>query len=207
MVRLVPRQECFFDMFEKQAKMVRHAAHALVDLLTNFEKLEDVAFQLKAAEHDADELAHQIMHKLNTTFVTPLDREDIHALASAMDDIMDEIEVAADRLVIYEIEAPTEASVKLAQILADAAEQTVTAVCGLRDMKQAAVVREACIAVNRLENQGDQINRMALAKLFQMSDRPMEALKWREIQGHIEEAIDKCEDVADIIESTLLKNV
>jgi len=206
MIRLVPRQETFFELFEKQVKMVNHAAHALADLLVNFENVEDVALKIKATEHDADELVHEIMRKVNTTFVTPLDREDIHALTSALDDIIDFIEAAADRMVLYEIEEPSEAVIKLSSILAEATELTVKAVCGLRDMKQSPAIREACIAINRLENQGDQVNRAALAKLFQMRDKPIEALKWREIYDHIETAIDKCEDVADIIESTVLKN-
>ena len=206
MIRLLPKQECFFDLFDKQVNMVNHGAKCLEGLLTNFENVEDAAFKLKATEHDADEIAHEIIKKLNTTFVTPLDREDIHSLACALDDILDYIEAASDRMVLYEIKEPTEPAIKLSKILAEATELTVKAVCGLRDMKNSAAIREACVAINRLENQGDQANRAALAKLFQMHDQPMEALKWREIYGNIETAIDKCEDVADIIESTCLKN-
>lgn len=206
MIRLVPRQSSFFDLFEKQVNMVSHGAQSLEKMLVNYTNAEDSAFKLKETEHDADEIAHQIMNKLNTTFVTPLDREDIHALVSALDDILDYIEAAADRMVLYEIKEPTEAAIKLSKILAQATELTVKAVGCLRDLKHPEVIREACIAINRLENEGDQVNRIALSKLFQMNDQPMEALKWREIYGHIETAIDKCEDVADILESTVLKN-
>jgi hypothetical protein len=146
------------------------------------------------------------MKKLNMTFVTPLDREDIHALASALDDIMDFIEAAADRMVLYEIKEPTESAIKLSRILAQATEVVVEAVSALRDKKQTDAIRKACIAINRLENEGDQANRAALAKVFQMHDQPIEALKWREIYNNIETAIDECEDVADILESTILKN-
>jgi len=206
MIRILPRQESFFEMFEKQAQMVNEAAQMLARLMTDYKDVEDVAYKMRIMEHDADEIAHEAMRKLNTTFVTPLDREDIHALTSALDDIMDYIEAAADRMVLYEIREPTEEAVKLSKILAECTELTVQAVGCVRDMKNTAPVREACIAINRLENQGDQTNRAALAKLFQMHDKPIEALKWREIYDQIETAIDKCEDVADIIESTSLKN-
>jgi predicted phosphate transport protein (TIGR00153 family) len=206
MIRLVPKQESFFEMFEKQVKTVNRGAQQLAELLSNFENVEDVAFKIKATEHDGDELVHDMMRKLNTTFVTPLDREDIHSLTSALDDILDHIEAACDRMVLYEIKEPTDSAIKLSKILAQATELTVKAVCGLRDMREPGVVREACVEINRLENQGDQANRSALAKLFQMHDKPIEALKWREIYNNIETAIDKCEDAADILESTVLKN-
>lgn len=206
MIRLIPKQESFFDLFDKQVKTVNRGAKCLAELLSNYENVEDAAFNIKATEHDADEIVHNIIRKLNTTFVTPLDREDIHALTSALDDILDFVEAAANRMILYEIKEPTEEAVKLSKILAEATELTVKAVCNLRDMKQSAAIREACIAINRLENQGDQLNRAALARLFQMHDKPIEALKWREIYDHIETAIDKCEDVADILESTVLKN-
>lgn len=206
MIKLLPRQEVFFDLFEQQAETVNKGAQCLAELLKDFRNVEDVAFKLKATEHDGDEIAHEIMRKLNTTFVTPLDREDIHSLTSALDDILDYIETASDRMALYEIKEPTEASIKLSAILAKSTELTLQAVCGLRDMKNAKTIHEVCIEINRLENQGDQINRAALAELFKMIDKPVEALKWREIYGHIETAIDKCEEVAEIIEATLLKN-
>ena len=206
MIRLVPKQESFFEQFEKQAKLVHEGAQSLAALLVDFKHVEDAAFKIKAMEHDADEVAHEIMRKLNTTFVTPLDREDIHALVSAMDDILDYIESASDRMALYEIKEPTEAAIKLSKILVQATELVMKAISDLRDMKNVSEIRKACVAINRLENQGDQVNRAALAELFKMHDKPMEALKWREIYGHIETAIDKCEDVADILESTVLKN-
>lgn len=206
MIRLVPKQESFFELFEKQVNMVDKGAQSLAALMNNFENVEDAAFKIKGIEHDADEIAHEIIKKLNMTFVTPLDREDIHALVSALDDILDYIEAATDRTVLYEIKEPTESAIKLAKILAESTALTVKAVSCLRDLKHPQVIRDACIAINQLENQGDQVNRIALAKLFRMHDQPMEALKWREIYNHMETAIDKCEDVADILESTVLKN-
>lgn len=204
--RLLPRQDSFFDMFEKQATTVDQAAQSLLRLMTDYHDVEETAYKIKTMEHDADEIAHTILKKLNTTFVTPLDREDIHALVSAMDDILDYIENAADRMALYEIAEPTEEAIKLVSILAEASALVTKAIFRLRDIKHPSVIREACVEINRLENQGDQVNRMAIAKLFQMHDNPIEALKWREIFDHIETAIDKCEDVADILESTVLKN-
>ena len=162
-------------MFEKQVNMVNHGAQSLFKLLSDYHDVENAAFKIKATEHDADEIAHQIMSKLNTTFVTPLDREDIHGLTSALDDILDCTEAAADRMALYEVKEPTESAIRLAGILAGASELTVKAVYGLRDMKNSPAIREACVAINRLENQGDQINRTALA-VFRMHDQPMEAL-------------------------------
>ena len=207
MIRILPKQGAFFDLFDKQVHMVNDAAHTLARLVGDYKDVEDAAFKMKAVEHDADEVAHEIMKKLNMTFVTPLDREDIHALTSALDDIMDFVEAAVDRMALYEVAAPTESAVKLCGILAEATTLTVKAVTGLRDLRHSAdAVREACVSINRLENEGDQANRMALSKLFQMHDQPIESLKWREIYDHIETAIDKCEDVADIIEAVMLKN-
>lgn len=206
MVRLLPKQESFFDLFDKQVQTVNQSAQCLQALMADFREAEDAAFKIKSIEHDADEIAHEIIKHLNRTFVTPIDRDDIHALVCALDDIVDYIDSAADRMVLYEIEQPTEAAIKLSRILAEATALTVTAVRCLRDMRQPSEIREACIAINRLENQGDRANREALAKLYQMHDKPIEALKWREIYDHIETAIDKCEDVADILESTVLKN-
>ncbi len=205
-MRLLPKQEGFFELFEKQVKTVTRGAYALADLVNDYTDIEDKAFKLKAIEHDGDEVAHEIIRKLNMTFVTPLDREDIHSLAQELDDILDYIEGAADRMVLYEIKEPTESAVKLVKILVESAELVEEAVTRLRDLKQLSAIRETCIAVNRLENQGDQVNRAAMAKLFQMHDQPIEALKWREIYYNIETAIDRCEDVADILESIALKN-
>jgi predicted phosphate transport protein (TIGR00153 family) len=206
MIRLVPRQETFFELFEKQAETVNAGAQLLYAILSNFTDVENKAFKIKGIEHDGDEIVHEIIKRLNRTFVTPLDREDIHALTSALDDILDFTEAAADRMVLYEIEMPTEEAITLSRILAEATEVTVRAVGALRDMRRPEVIREACIEINRLENQGDRANRAALAKLFQMHDQPIEALKWREVYNNIETAIDKCEDVADVLESTVLKN-
>jgi predicted phosphate transport protein (TIGR00153 family) len=204
--RLLPKQDSFYDMFEKQVSTVDQSAQLLLNLVNDYRDLDDAVFKVRTLEHDADEIAHSIIRKLNTTFVTPLDREDIHALVSAMDDIVDYIENAVDRMELYEIAQPTEEAVKLAGILAEASSLISQAVHQLRDIKHPKVIREACININRLENQGDQVNRTAIAKLFQMHDNPIEALKWREIYDHIETAIDSCEDVADVIESIVLKN-
>ena len=205
-MRLVPKQEGFFDLFDRQAQMVNQGAHALRDMLDNFTDVEEKAYKMKSLEHDADEVAHEILRMLNRTFVTPLDREDIHALVSSLDDILDFIEGAADRMVLYEVDQPTESAVKLSKVLAEATELVLKVVSMLRDKKQGPAIHEACVEINKLENQGDKINRAAMAKLFQMHDKPIEALKWREVYYNIETAIDKCEDVADAVGAIVLKN-
>lgn len=206
MVGLVQKQETFYDLFEKQVDMVGQCAHALLDMVTDFARAKDLAHKAESCEQDADEILHEIMRRLNLVFVTPLDREDIHALACALDDIADFANTAADRMVLYQIDAPTEAVQRLTRILAECADLLADAIHGLRNMRKVDKIRGICVEINRLENQGDKVNREALAALFRMDDKPVEALKWREIYHNVETAIDKCEDVADVLESIALKN-
>ncbi|MGQ9523630.1 MAG: DUF47 domain-containing protein [Armatimonadota bacterium] len=203
---LIPRDEHFFDLLEKQAVTAGCAADLLCEIMRDPSAKADLALQVADLELRGAAITREILQRINRKFVTPLDREDIHALALAIDDIIDCIDVAAERTRLYHICQPTESGLKLAQILSAAVEQVRRAVGGLRDLKRSKDIRQACVEINRKENQGDYANRAAVARLLEMTDRPLEALKWKEIYASIEAAIDECEDIAGVIEQVLLKN-
>lgn len=204
MFRLIPREEKFFDFFKEAADNILEGAKALVqmtdeqggDLQERWKRLEDF-------EHEGDKITHQIMRKLNRTFITPIDREDIHSLTVALDDVMDLIEAAAARMCLYKIKQPTEEARKLAQLILKSAEEIVKAVSNLERMDD---VMEHCIEINRLENVADDVCREAIAGLFDSGHDPIEVIKWKEIYETMETATDRCEDVANIVESVALKN-
>lgn len=204
-MRLIPREEKFFDMFEKAAQNVVKGTHALHDMLVHYEQTQEKSKVILEIEHEGDILTHEIIDALNKTFITPIDREDIHALASSLDDILDYAEGVADRFDLYRMGKPSEEALKLSQIIVDSAEQIDKAIKGLRDLKHPRRVLDRCIEINRLENDGDKLFRQALAKLFARENNAMEAIKWKEIYENLELAIDRCEDVANVIESVIVK--
>jgi uncharacterized protein len=158
-------------------------------------------------EHHGDDIAHQIIEKLNLTFITPMDREDIHALTSALDDIMDYIYATVMRLVLYKVTKPTDHAIHLANILLKTTEETCRAVDELdKFRKSGREMKRHWIEIHRLENEGDIASRTAIASLFHDNIDAIEVIKWKEIYEHLETAIDKCEDAANIIEATVLKN-
>jgi predicted phosphate transport protein (TIGR00153 family) len=204
-LRFIPREERFFELFEEAAKKVTKGAELLVELVKHYDRAEELRREIEEVEHDSDITTHEIADRLNRTFVTPFDHEDIHDLAGRLDDILDNIEATADRMYLYEAGQPTEEMAKLVAVLADATKAVEKAVGGLRDMKNARRILDYCIEIHRLENVGDEDSRLALAKLFRGSDA-LHALKWKEIYDHVEEALDKCEDVAAIVESIVVKH-
>jgi predicted phosphate transport protein (TIGR00153 family) len=201
-LRLIPREESFFDLFEEMAVKVREGADALLDLLTEYTELDRKAGRIVDIEHEGDELTHEVMRRLNTTFVTPFDREDIYSLASSLDDILDHIEAAADLLQLHKIAQPLPQMRGLAQTLARAAGKTAEAMPKLRDMKN---MEEYWVEINRLENEGDRFYRRTIAELFSGDYKAMDVLKWKDIIEEIEGAIDRLEDVANTVESIVLK--
>lgn len=205
--RLLPREVKFYEMFYEQAEAAVEAAQFLVDLIQNFNDLNMKVMQINKIEHKADEIAHRIAEKLNLTFITPLDQEDIHGLASALDDIVDYIDATVERMVLYKINQPTEDFANLATILLCATKETRAAVSELGTFKKNPRSMKQCwIEINRIENQGDSASRAALAKLFETETNAIEIIKWKEIYEHVETAIDKCEDVANILEQIVLKH-
>jgi hypothetical protein len=201
----MPREERFFELFEEAAKKVVKGAELLVELVKNYDRAEELRRAIEEVEHDSDITTHEIADRLNRTFITPFDHEDIHDLAGRLDDILDNIEATADRMYLYEAGPPTEEMTKLVDVLFEATKAVERAVGGLRDMKNARRLLDYCIEIHRLENVGDEDSRLALAKLFRGSDA-LHALKWKEIYDHVEEALDKCEDVAAIVESIVVKH-
>jgi len=201
----MPREERFFELFEQSARNAAEGAELLLELVTHPERTAELCQRIEEVEHEGDITTHEIADRLNRTFITPFDHEDIHDLAGRLDDVLDYVEATADRMNLYEAGTPTPEMVELAQVLMDATRVLEKAVGGLNDMKNARRIMDYCIEIHRLENIGDEQSRKALAKLFKSSDA-MYALKWKEIYDHVENAIDKCEDVASIVEGIVVKH-
>lgn len=205
-LRLIPREEKFFDMFRSQAANVVEGAKLLKDLLEDYTDVDQKRMKIEKVESVGDEIGHKIMEKLNTTFITPMDREDIHALASALDDILDYINATSQRLQLYRVHEITEDAKALANVILRASEETEALTDNMENLKDIKNLKQRWIEVNRLENEGDKISRGAIAGLFERETDPIEVIKWKEIYEHLELAIDKCEDAANIVEAVVLKN-
>ena len=205
-LRLMPREEKFFDLFNQQAENVLEGARLLKDLLENYTDLEQKRMLVEKVESHGDEICHRIIEKLNTTFITPMDREDIHALSAALDDILDFVNATTQRLDLYHVDAVKPAAKQLAGIIVRAAEEGVALTESLSNMKNRKGMKARWVEVNRLENEGDKVSRAAIAELFENEKDPIEVIKWKEIYEHLETAIDKCEDAANVVEAVVLKN-
>jgi predicted phosphate transport protein (TIGR00153 family) len=200
--RVVSSEGSFFDLFEQMAGKLDQGAGNLLDLLKNYTDLDEKVRRVVDIEHEGDDLTHEIIRRLNTTFITPFDREDIHQLASNMDDVLDHIEAAVDYLQLHKIAEPLPQMVALADTLAQAAKETAAAMPKLRKMKN---MESYWIEINRLENEGDQIYRRTIAHLFSGDFKAMDVLKSKDVIEEVEQAIDRLEDVANAIESIVLK--
>lgn len=205
-LRLIPREEKFFDLFSQQAANVVEGAKLFKDLLENYDNIEQKRMHIEKVESAGDEITHHILEKLNTTFITPMDREDIHALTSALDDILDFINATTQKMSLYGITSMTEDAKALAEIILRSSEETATLIDNLKNMKNVSCMKAGWIEVNRLENAGDTVSRHAIAGLFKNVTDPIEIIKWKELYEHMETAIDKCEDAANIVESVCLKS-
>ena len=203
MVRLVPRDTKFFEMFAEMAGNISEGANLLKAILSDFQNVETRVGQLKDIEHRGDEMTHAILVKLNQTFITPFDREDIHALASAMDDVLDFIDAAGERLVMYKITSAPRAVVDLADVIIRQSDQLKSAVQKLEKHDN---VLDICVEINRLENEADNIGRSALAALFEREKDPINLIKMKELIEVLEIATDKAEDAANVLESVVLKS-
>lgn len=204
MFGLIPKEVQFLEMFQKAAKNVVEGSRLLKNMMEDFRSPVEQARRIKDIEHIGDGITHDIALKLNQTFITPLDREDIYALASALDDILDQVEAVADRFVVFRVAAPTEPAIKLADIL----YRSSVAVAGGVDRlgEQHAVIKECCVVVNGLENEADRITRDAISQLFDEEKDPITVIKWKEIYENFEDGTDRCEDVANILERITLKH-
>ncbi|MGB3129338.1 MAG: DUF47 family protein [Dehalococcoidia bacterium] len=201
----MPREPKFFDLFEKSVANVAKAAKELADFLEDYTNVPLKVARITELEHEGDAITHQIMEQLHRTFVTPLDREDIALLTERLDDVMDFIEDAANAMLLYRIEQPTTRAREMAAILVTMTSELVVAVPLLRNRSKMKGILEHCVEINRLENEADAIIRHALAELF--DDTPIaDVIKWREIYEHLETAVDRGEDVANVLEGVVLKH-
>ncbi len=202
---IFPRDERFFDLLQRAAENGCASSHQLVRLMVEYKSPQTVALRIKDLEHQGDEITHELIRKLDQTFVTPLDREDIHTLAHVIDDVVDLIEAVADRLVIFKIPQPTPEAQELARLIHQAMEEICRGVA-LLGAKGNEIIYKHCIEIKRIEGMADQLNRQAIAQLFEQERDPLAVIKWNEIYALLEEATDRCEDVANILESVVLKH-
>ena len=203
-MRLFPKEIDFFEIFDRAALNLTKAATLLVSLMENFSNVETLAKEIYEAEQEGDILTHEIMKKLNKTFITPIDREDLHALASSLDDVVDLIWAAVDRLTVFKITESTKEAIAMSKDLLMTAEVIHKAIHKLKE-KNYPYVQEYCIEINRLENRIDRDFRDALGALFDEVKDSIFIIKWKEIYEHLEDASDKCEDVANVLEAIVLK--
>lgn len=203
--KIFPKEIDFFEMFEKAALNVHKGAGSLVEMMENFQEAESKAKDIRDAEQEGDMLTHEVMRRLNKTFITPLDREDIHALISRLDDVLDLIWASADRAVLFKLDNPLPEAMDLSKTLHETTDIIIKAISCLKDKKYS-YIQEYCIEINRLENRGDRIFREALVKLFDTIKDPILVIKWKEVYENLEDASDKCEDVANILEGIVLKH-
>lgn len=200
---LIPKEEAFFDLFKKAAHNMIEGSRLLKDMMEDFHDPPGKAKKIKEVEHVGDGITHDIAMRLNLTFITPIDREDIHDLASALDDILDAVDAVADRFVIYKIARPTESAIRLADILYQA---SVAVGCGVDRIGMShAQIKECSVQVNSLENEADRVSRDAISVLFEKETDPISVIKWKEIYETFEEGTDRCEDVANVLERIVLK--
>jgi len=204
--RFMPTEENFFELFDEIAQVLVDAAVCLQDLITNYEDVEEKARNLREMEKRVDSATDGICERLNISFVTPIDREDIHGLATKMDDVLDYIEASSDRMKLYGVEKPREEAGEIADLLVEGTKLVRQAVHALADFRDIRSVLDPCIEINKIENQADQVQRRALKRLFAEEDKPLEVAKWQEIFDRLETATDRCEDVANILESIVVKN-
>jgi predicted phosphate transport protein (TIGR00153 family) len=198
-----PKEREFFDLFEEAGANIVRAAELLERMLDQWPDHAELARDVLVCEQEGDRITHDIIQRLNSTFVTPIDREDIYALASALDDIVDFIEEVSDFLGLYRIEAPMDKATEMARILHQSARAVAAAIPRLRTFKD---IHHYTVEINRLENDGDRVVREALASLFERGIDPMLVIRWKDIFERLEDAIDSTEKTANILEGIVIKN-
>ncbi len=201
--RLIPREEKFYADFIAIADELRRAARLLEEMLASDPPVWDKADELKEIEHKCDFLTHEVYQRLHRTFVTPIDREDIHSIAGSLDDVMDSIDATAGYVRLYRIEKIIPGVRELAHIISNSTTQLRLAMEGLEARKG---VAEHVVEVNRLENEADRAHQQALKQLFEDEKYPITLIKWKEILDYLEDTTDRCEDVADLLEGVVLKH-
>ena len=204
MFRLLPREEKYFDMFNTMTAHVSEGALMLQKLFHDFERHAEYADRIKEVEHTCDVITHDIVVRLNKTFITPIDREDIHALASQLDDVMDYIEYVARRTVLFRVETTSPYAQRLSDVIVQLVAKLEQAVVALA--KHGDVVLQKCNEIHGLENEGDTIHHEAVQHLFETVRDPVMIIKWKDLYEALEDTVDKCEDVSNTLETIVLKN-
>ena len=203
MFRLIPKDQKFFEMFIQAARNTLRGADLLKTLFTQYDGRIALVKQIREIEHDGDTITHEIIKRLNLTFITPIDREDIYLLTSSIDDVLDLIDASADCMVVFKVDKPTPESILLVDLIHRASHKVVDLVSLLGKSKD---VLRYCVEINSLEEEADRVTVDAIARLFENEKDPIVVMKWKEIYEKLEEATDRCEDVANIVESIVLKN-
>jgi len=203
-MRLLPREEKFYHLFHKQVEIISEAARLLVDgVKTGNSRLAGAATEISVLEHKGDEVIHEVFNRLNQTFITPIDPEDIHAIASALDNVLDGIEDTSHRLVAYRIDPIPPVMILLSEMVAACAKEMHAA---LTELEKNGSTMEHCIEINRIENEADRIGRSAVADLFNNEKDPIRLIKLKEVFEYLEATVDSCEDVADVLQNVVVKN-
>jgi len=205
-MRMIPKEEKFFDLFDELVNKIEEGGELFLDVVEHYEHSEPKIVRLKELEHEADVITHKTYEKMHKTFLTPIDREDIYALVNKMDSILDMIEASAARMYLYKVKVPAKEIIEQAKILNKSIKKVKHIVHSMRNMKNAKMIIDSCVEINTLENEGDIIMRMTMTRLFEQEKDPIELIKWKEIFERIEEAIDVCEDVSNIVEGIVLKH-
>ena len=204
-LKISNRSGVFFDLFSAAAENVRESVELLRDLVTDYHEVELKARRIQEREHEGDTITHEVIQRLNTTFITPLDREDIYTLATALDDVMDAVEAAADLFVLHDIDEPRPAMIQQVDVLLRAAQQTEQALAALTSLDRSKL-EPYWIEINSLENEGDRLFRRSVADMFSGDHKAMDVLKWKDVTETLEEALDGLENVANVVESVVLKH-
>ena len=200
---LIPREEKFYDDFKMMADQLRHGARLLEQMIATDPPITEKAYEIKEVEHQCDFLTHEIIQRLNRTFVTPIDREDIHAMARTLDDVIDEIDNAAHLIPLYRIEKIRGGARELTRVILEQCDEIRAAMEALEKRKG---IMERTIEINRLENEADKIHKKAVGLLFDEERDPITVMKWKEILDVLERATDRCEDVANLLENVVVKH-
>jgi uncharacterized protein len=206
MINLLPRDTKFYDLFEKLTGHAVAAAKHLAKLAADFPNIDGAIQSIRVTEHDADEVSHEALDRLDRAFITPFDREDIHTLVGGLDDIVDEVDALAKRFKLYHVGSMDPDFAKQAQVLMKATAALLEAVTRLRKHRNLGELTEVLIQVHQLENDGDEINHNAVSRLYEGHIPPLEVMKWKELFDRVEKAIDKCEDVANTLARIALKH-
>lgn len=206
MFRITPKEEIFFTLFVETTEASCRAAEKLEALMCNYTNIDESIKEIEKIEHECDHYVHRIFEQLNKSFITPIDREDIHLIAKELDNITDAIESTAHRFRMLNVREIREDAKKLAKLIVECTRELRDVMSELKNMRRSVCLRAKIIEINRLENEGDDIFRNAITELFASSQDPMEVIKWKEIYEYLENTLDACEDVANTSEGVIMKN-